>query len=55
MAASGAAVISALVSPKILGEDWSNVADEGETWTIQTAGSEVWATQTGNTRTWLNQ
>jgi hypothetical protein len=46
MDGSGAAVISASVSPKILGEDWSTIADEGETWSDIAAGTETWTEQT---------
>ena len=43
------------VTAKIIGEDWSEVAEGSETWAIQNIGSEVWTTQNVGSEVWLRQ
>jgi hypothetical protein len=55
MSGSADASMSATMRGKVLGEDWSEVADGTETWTDIAAGSEVWSQVSVGSEVWHQQ
>ena len=53
--ATGDSSVTGLALAKIVGEDWTVIADGSETWTLQDIGSEVWTTQNVGSEVWLQQ
>jgi hypothetical protein len=54
-ASAGAIEITPAVTMKILGEEWSDVADTAATWTDATDAPAVWTIPTTTTATWASQ
>jgi len=55
LSVSSSVLATANVVAKIIGEDWSNIAEGSETWAIQNIGSEVWTTQNVGSEVWFRQ